>query len=47
VHSKALTESLFSICTSILFKRALLLIGHSGNSKSLALSLVEESLSSL
>ena len=40
-------ESLSSICMSILFKRPLLLVGHSGISKSLALSLVEQSLMSL
>lgn len=40
-------ESLSSICMSILFKRPLLLVGHSGIAKSLALSLVEQSLMSL
>jgi hypothetical protein len=45
--TKSMTESLSSICMSILFKRPLLLVGHSGISKSLALSLVEQSLMSV
>jgi hypothetical protein len=47
VMTKSMTESLSSICMSILFKRPLLLVGHSGISKSLALSLVEQSLMSV
>ena len=47
VMTKSMTESLSSICMSVLFKRPLLLVGHSGISKSLALSLVEQSLMSV
>ena len=47
VLTKSMIESLSSICMSILFKRPLLLIGHSGLSKSLAMTLVEEALMSI
>jgi hypothetical protein len=47
VLTKSMIESLSSICMSILFKRPLLLVGHSGISKSLALSLVEQALMSV
>ena len=47
VLTKSMIESLSSICMSILFKRPLLLVGHSGISKSRALSLVEQSLMSV
>ena len=47
VLTKSMIESLSSICMSILFKRPLFLVGHSGISKSLALSLVDQSLMSV
>lgn len=47
VMTKSMIECLSHICMSIFLKRPLVLIGHSGVSKSLALTLVEESLQSV
>ncbi len=47
VMTKSLTECLSQILMSIFFKKPLLILGHSGVSKSMALTLVEESLQSV
>jgi MoxR-like ATPase len=45
--TKSCIESISSIVISILFKRPLLIIGHSGTSKTFCSRLVQESLNSL